>query len=112
MSVEAGVVQDWKPTPGTVRWMPIAQASCDLGGAADELIQRDGDFDGPGFVRFGGGDVPVGIPTRIAPATLGRPAAMIDGEAVVRGVVAVDVEKNIDAVVGAEIGVVRAEIFA
>src|SRR5207237_1253178 len=32
IAVEAGADQDWKPTPGTVRWMPRAQAVRVLGG--------------------------------------------------------------------------------
>src|SRR5262249_29860442 len=67
--------------------------------------QRNGGFGGPILLVAGGGDKPLWIPRRVTKAALGRPAAMVDRELPVAGVVAIDVEHERDAGARVEIGV-------
>jgi hypothetical protein len=75
---------------------------------AREFLKRNGQLGGPAIV----GGVERGevfrIPTRIPPTILGQTAAVIDLEAVVRLIVAIEIEKDIDPIMAGEVGVAEA----
>src|SRR5262249_52274546 len=72
---------------------------------AGEFGSRDGGLGGPAGVVAVDGDVPLRVPGLVAPTVLGERAALVDLEAEIGLIVAVEVEHNRNAVEVAQVHV-------